>query len=66
MIELVSDSLFWFVGDTGGIPERQESVAPYNRLKFVRRELNATISVKLRSILTTEQIETIGGLPDLK
>lgn len=74
MVALVIDADGWFYGDPGEpalIPYRKhegiaEYIAEYAPLHIQRDDLNATTNVRIRTILTPQQVRAIGGLPDLK
>jgi len=69
MLDVVMDSAFWHGGDRWEVPESprgEDRDKAYNDLMFKRVELNAATNLKIKSILTPAQLESIGGLPDLK
>jgi hypothetical protein len=50
----------------GRLPSDRDGAEAYARHRFERDELSAATAVKLKTILTEAQLESIGGLPDLK
>ena len=62
LIEETMRALYW----TRNYSEEQERMKGPNRLRFDRNELNAGVQVQLRTILTPQQVESLGELPDLK
>ena len=69
MLDLVKDSVYWHGGARWEVPDSprgERRVEAYNDLMFKRVELNAATNLKIKSILTPAQLESIGGLPDMR
>lgn len=54
-----------FTGDSEGWRKYQEFNDRMQKLNFERRELNSRALLRLRQILTAEQMEAMGGLPEV-
>lgn len=69
MVVLVIDTDGWVDGNAGesqSIPIRDHrDIAEYAPLHIQRDELNADTNVRIRYMLTPQQVKAIGGLPDL-
>ena len=67
MLDNAKYTMFWSIdsktGSSTQIASSREESEAYKRHRFLRDELNASTIVKLRTILTTQQLEAMGGLP---
>ncbi|MCZ6836665.1 MAG: hypothetical protein O7G85_12885, partial [Planctomycetota bacterium] len=71
MVQLVTANDAWIYGKHSGrpmiVPLRNHGVIEeYAPLRYARDELNASTNLKIRTILTPTQVDSIGGLPDLE
>ena len=66
MLDDAKYTLFWSIdsitGSSTQIQSSREESEAYKRHRFLRDELNASTLVKLRTILTSQQLEAMGGL----
>ena len=70
MVALCIDADGWVGGQTGepfNVPTRMHGpIAEYAPLHIERDELNAATNIRIRTILTPQQVKAMGGIPNLK
>ena len=66
MLDDAKYTLYWAGDSRKTRLTPSDELEAYKRHRFLRDELNAVTIVKLRTILTTEQIEAMGGLPNAR
>ena len=65
MIEAIGPGAVLLIGiDTDALRAWQEHQQKVAKLRFDRNELNASAIARLRELLSPEQIQRIGGLPE--